>query len=129
MTLSRALVALTLLALVFAPAPPQARAESIPSKISPALLARMQADPLKLLPVIVEMQAPAFPFTTAPNVARANEALDLLRVNGRPVGALSIVESAAGFADALDYYRKAGALPLQVRFGTPFAQRVEGTGT
>jgi len=77
------------------------RAETIPAdKVDPALLARMRSDPLAVLPVIVEMQHPAAPFVAAPNVARANEALDLLRQYGTPVAALALIDSAAGFANA-----------------------------
>jgi len=60
----------------------------------------MAADPQKLLPVIVEMQQPLPPFIGAPNVGRALEALDLLRFNGVPVAALSLIDAAAGFANA-----------------------------
>src|SRR5712691_34591 len=69
-------------------------------KVDPALRALMQADPLALRPVIVEMQAPLPPFLGATNVDRALEALDLLRFNGIPVAALSLIDSAAGFANA-----------------------------
>src|SRR2546425_7552946 len=55
-----------------------------PDKVDPALRVLMQADPLALLPVIVEMQQPLPPFVGAPNVDRALEALDLLRVYGIP---------------------------------------------
>src|SRR5216117_132294 len=72
----------------------------ITDKIAPALLALMQADPQRLLPVIVEMQAPLPPFFGAPNVDRALEALDLLRFNGVAVAPLSLLDSAAGFANA-----------------------------
>src|SRR5213592_2957715 len=72
----------------------------ITDKIDPALLALMQADPQRLLPVIVEMQAPLPPFFGAPNVDRALEALDLLRFNGVAVAPLSLIDSAAGFANA-----------------------------
>src|SRR5437867_8435700 len=72
----------------------------ITDKIDPALLALMQADPQRLLPVIVEMQAPLPPFFGAPNVDRALEALDLLRFNGVAVAPLSLLDSAAGFANA-----------------------------
>jgi len=83
------------------PAPPPAVAQSlIADKIDPALLALMAADPQKLLPVIVEMQAPLPPFFGAPNVDRALEALDLLRFNGVAVAPLSLLDSAAGFANA-----------------------------
>ena len=72
----------------------------ITDKIDPALLALMQADPQRLLPVIVEMQAPLPPFFGAPNVDRALEALDLLRFKGVAVAPLSLLDSAAGFANA-----------------------------
>ncbi|TMH41437.1 MAG: hypothetical protein E6H56_07740, partial [Betaproteobacteria bacterium] len=81
---------------VILPPPPA----SIQEKIDPALLALMAADPQKLLPVIVEMQQPLPPFIGAPNVGRALEALDLLRFNGVPVAALSLIDAAAGFANA-----------------------------
>jgi serine protease AprX len=97
--LLRATTAIVVLALIGGAAP-TARADSIPDKIDPALRARMQADPLALLPVIVEMQPPSVPFVGAPGVARSSEALDLLRLNGRAVGGLAIIQSAAGFADA-----------------------------
>jgi serine protease AprX len=69
-------------------------------KVDPALRQLMQADPLALRPVIVEMQQPLPPFFGAPNVGRALEALDLLRFYGVPVAALSLIDSAAGFANA-----------------------------
>jgi len=72
----------------------------VENKIDPALLALMAADPQKLLPVIVEMQPPLPPFLGAANVDRALEALDLLRFNGVPVAALSLIDAAAGFANA-----------------------------
>jgi serine protease AprX len=96
-------VACTLLvfAQVFAGPAAQATAEVLPDeKIDPALRTRMQADPLAALPVIVEMHHPAAPFAPAPNLDRANEALGLLRQYGIPVGALSLLGSAAGFANA-----------------------------
>jgi serine protease AprX len=71
-----------------------------PDKVDPALRALMAADPQKLLPVIVEMQPPLPPFLGAANVNRALEALDLLRLNGIPVAALSLIDGAAGFANA-----------------------------
>ena len=84
---------------VILPPPPV----SIEAKIDPALRALMQADPQTLRPVIVEMQAPLPPFLGAPNVDRAREALDLLRFNGVDgvaVAALSLIDAAAGFANA-----------------------------
>ncbi len=86
---------------VIAPAPPPAVLPSlIEDKVDPALRTRMQADPLALLPVIVEMQEPVAPFIGAPNVDRALEALELLRFNGVPGVALSLIDAAAGFANA-----------------------------
>ncbi|HJW49259.1 MAG TPA: S8 family serine peptidase, partial [Candidatus Limnocylindria bacterium] len=92
---------LLVLAQSFAGPASQAFAEVLPDeKIDPALRTRMQADPLAVLPVIVEMHHPTAPFVPAPNVDRANQALDLLGQYGIPVGALGIIGSAAGFADA-----------------------------
>ena len=82
------------------PPPPVVAPSLIADKIDPALLALMAADPQKLLPVIVEMQQPLPPFIGAPNVDRALEALDLLRFNGVAVAPLSLIDSAAGFANA-----------------------------
>jgi len=79
------------------PAPAQLAAEE---KIDPALRDLMQANPQALLPVIVEMQHPTAPFVSAPNVDRALEALELLRFNGVPGVALSLIDAAAGFANA-----------------------------
>src|SRR5438552_6152644 len=103
---SRKLVALSwalvLVTLALGPPAPTARAESADgsAKIDPALRALMQARPLSLLPVIVEMQPPAPPFSAAANVDRANEALDLLRLNGTAVAGLSLIDAAAGFASS-----------------------------
>src|SRR5439155_13392018 len=79
------------------PAPAQLAAEA---KIDPALRDLMQANPQALLPVIVEMQHPTAPFVSAPDVDRALAALDLLRQYGTPVAALSLIDAAAGFANA-----------------------------
>jgi len=89
---------------VIVPAPPPVIVPALPvaiqEKIDPALLALMAADSSALLPVIVEMQAPLPPFFGAPNVDRALEALGLLRFNGVAVAPLSLIDSAAGFANA-----------------------------
>ncbi len=89
---------------VIVPAPPPVIVPALPvaieEKIDPALRALMQADPLALRPVIVEMQPPLPPFLAAANVNRALEALDLLRLYGIPVAALSLIDAAAGFANA-----------------------------
>ncbi|HKW78238.1 MAG TPA: S8 family peptidase [Candidatus Limnocylindria bacterium] len=96
--LVRATCAAVLIALLVPAA--VARAEIPPDKVDPALRSRMLADPLALLPVIVEMQPPSRPFVGVPTIARANEAMDLLRLNGRAIGALSLVNGAAGIANA-----------------------------
>ena len=93
--------ALVVLAFALVPTTPPARADSTAlDKIDPALRALMTDRPLTLFPVIVEMQPPRPPFTVAANVSRANEALDLLRLNGTPVAGLALIDSAAGFANA-----------------------------
>jgi serine protease AprX len=69
----------------------------VEAKIDPALLQRMRADPTALLPVIVEMEHPA---SGSSNAVRAGEAVDLLGANGTAVGGLTIIDSAAGFANA-----------------------------
>jgi serine protease AprX len=93
--------ALVALALALGPAASPAHAQlAAEDKIDPALRSLMQADPFKLLPVIVEMQAPLPPFLGTTNVDRALQALDLLRLYGIPVAALSLIDAAAGFATA-----------------------------
>ena len=72
----------------------------IPGKIDPDLLALVQANPSALLPVIVEMKPALPPLVGGANVGLALQALDLLRLNGVPVAALALVNSAAGFANA-----------------------------
>ena len=66
--------------------------------VAPALRALSLANPLALLPVIVEMQ----PTTALPgiNVTLASQALALLGLYGVPVAALPLINSAAGFANA-----------------------------
>ena len=86
------------MALLFASVPMPSRAEEgAAGKIDPALASLMTANPNALRPIIVEMQPPP---SNSTNLARANEALDLLRANGQAVGGLAIIDSAAGFADA-----------------------------
>jgi len=58
-------------------------------KISPALLARMAANATAMQAVIVEMEHAVAPFSGAVNVQRAQAALALLSLYGRPVGGLS----------------------------------------
>jgi len=97
----RFIVALLLAMVVLTPhvVTTPARAESIPQslKIAPALLDRIASDPLKLQPVIVEMQHASLPFGGQPNVQLAQQALTLLSTSGVPVGTLPIVDGAAGW--------------------------------
>jgi len=92
--------ALVALALALGPAAPSAQAQLIADKVDPALRDLMQADPLAPLPVIVEMQQP-LPRSSArrTSIARSRPST-LLRFYGVPVAALSLVDSAAGFANA-----------------------------
>jgi serine protease AprX len=85
--------------------PPPPPPVLIEGKIDPGLLALMNTDRTASLPVIVEMQQPLAPFlgcqaSSSPNVCRAVEALNLLVVNGTPVAPLSLINAAAGFANA-----------------------------
>jgi serine protease AprX len=76
-----------------------ARAQLLPgAKIDPALRDLASANPLALLPVIVEMQPALPPFLGNANVARALEALALLAAQGVPVAPLPLINAAAGFA-------------------------------
>src|SRR5918911_4832407 len=97
------LLALALLGQGLQAAPPSAHAEtaSVTSKIAPALLARMTADPTRLEPVIVEMEHAAAAFGAQPGAQLAQQALTLITgAGGVGVGALPIVCSAAGWLDA-----------------------------
>src|SRR5437879_12609837 len=86
---------------VIAPAPPPVVAPLlIAEKIDPALLALMAADGRVRVPVLVWRRRALPPFLGAVNVDRALEALDLLRFNGVAVAPLSLIDSAAGFANA-----------------------------
>ena len=97
----RALGTVCVIALLLSLVPARAHAlDGASDKIDPALLALMTANPAALQPVIVEMQPPPSTATGTPNLARASDALDLLRTYGRAVGGLAIIDSAAGFADA-----------------------------
>jgi hypothetical protein len=91
-----------------------AAAQSAPPKIAPALQQRMLAAPTKLLPVIVEMEPPSWPFSAHPGLQRAQAGLDLLRQYGRPVGALPLIGGAAGWANA------AGITALSVAPGVAY---------
>ena len=94
----RLLPAIALLVLPLRPLSVQA--QSVTSKIAPALQTLMTASPTKMLPVIVEVSEATPPFTAGVNVTLANQALSILQANGQPVGPLPIVDGAAGWANA-----------------------------
>src|SRR5215207_2403677 len=71
-------------------------------RIDPELLLQMTAQPLRRLPVIVEMRPPAPPFPVQANQPRAERALALLTQHGRPIGGLALISGAAGFANAAE---------------------------
>ncbi|MDQ6669807.1 MAG: S8 family peptidase [Chloroflexota bacterium] len=61
---------------------------------------QMLASPTQMLPVIVQVNAATPPFAAGVNVTLAQQALNILRTNGQVVGALPIINAAAGWADA-----------------------------
>ena len=68
-------------------------------KIQPALLAEMNAFPTERIPIIVEMNAGGAPFSSSLNQALAQQAVSAItNVGGQAIGALSIVDAAAGYA-------------------------------
>jgi serine protease AprX len=67
--------------------------------IDPSLQQQMAASPTQLLPVIVEMQRSSLP-TAGANVQLAQQALNLLQLNGTAQVALPLIDSAAGLAAA-----------------------------
>jgi serine protease AprX len=94
------LAALALVGLMLAPFP--VAASSSQQKIEPQLLTDMTANPLEMIPVIVEMRSATPPFTPGSNETLANQAVSLLNANGHAFGALSIIQGAAGIADAAE---------------------------
>ena len=117
--------ALVALALALGPAAPSAQAQLIADKVDPALRDLMQADPLALLPVIVEMQQPLPPFIGAPNVDRALEALALLRL---AFGLLAMTGGGAFAAVVLGggFSRVLGFALLGIAFGVQLIAFVGG---
>src|SRR6266852_2010951 len=70
-------------------------------KIAASLVSRMTADPAALQPVIVEMEHASSPFVGTPNTALAQRAVGILTAaHARVVGALPLVDAAAGWANA-----------------------------
>jgi serine protease AprX len=92
-----ALVAL--LALPITPLPISAQTSS-QQKISPSLLAQITANPVERVPIIVQLNTPGPPATRGMNLTLAQQAVSILQANGQSVGALPIVQGAAGYANA-----------------------------
>jgi serine protease AprX len=95
----RILIITGLFALLSRPAVVTAQTSS-QQKIEPALQTQMAANPSALLPVIIEMAPASAPFTSTSNLQLAQQAVTILQSNGQAVGALPIVNGAAGFANA-----------------------------
>jgi serine protease AprX len=87
--------ALALLALPLSASPVTADSTGL-QKVSPALLAEMTAYPTAWIPVVVEMNAAAPPFSSGGNQTLAQQAVSILNANGQAFGALSIIQGAAG---------------------------------
>jgi serine protease AprX len=79
--------------------PRPAAALSVFAPIDPVLQQQMLANPLQRLPVIVEMEHILSPLAGA-NVQLAQQAFNLLQLNGQAQAALPLLDSAAGLADA-----------------------------
>ena len=58
----------------------------------------MTAFPLERIPIIIEMNPPSPPFGSGANAALAQQAVSILSANGQAIGALPIVQGAAGYA-------------------------------
>src|SRR5712691_770375 len=98
----RALPALGLLGMLGLPSGPSAAAalSSTDQKIDPALQVQLAAHPAALLPVIIEMAPTSAPFGSLPNQQLAQQAVTILQANGQAIGGLSLVNGAAGYANA-----------------------------
>src|ERR1051326_3348682 len=70
------------------------------AKIAPALQLQMAATPNALLPLILETTEASAPFGNSPNLQLAQQAFTILQANGQAVGALPIIDGAAGYATA-----------------------------
>ena len=95
----RPLVSAVWLVAAVVPLAVPARAQSLNlQKVSPALVTDMTATPLALIPVIVEMAAASPPFAPGTNLALAQQAVTILNADGQAVGALPLIQAAAGYA-------------------------------
>ena len=60
----------------------------------------MTANPLQIQPIILQMTEASAPFASGSNLTLAQQAVSILQANGQVVGALPIVDGAAGYANA-----------------------------
>ena len=67
-------------------------------KVSPALVAEMTAYPSERIPIIIQMSPPTAPFAATVNLALSQQAVSIINANGQAVGALPIIQGAAGYA-------------------------------
>jgi serine protease AprX len=81
-------------------AAPQASAATLGAPIDPRLLQKMQTEPGRKLPIILEM-APSPTAVVGANFQLALEALSMLRLHGVARAALPLVNGAAGLADSV----------------------------
>jgi serine protease AprX len=93
----RLLPGLALLGLSLPSVPVSAQSVNL-TKVAPALLADMTAKPLARIPVILEMNPPAAPFSSGANEMLALQAVAILNTYGQAYGALGILQGAAGVA-------------------------------
>jgi serine protease AprX len=99
---ARFALAVTLALVVLAPVfigPPSDAAAATAAPVDPQLLPQMQANPLRMIPVILEMEHLSSPLAGA-NFQLAQQAFNLLQVNGQAQVALPLIDSAAGLANA-----------------------------
>jgi serine protease AprX len=58
----------------------------------------MTAYPTERIPIIIQMSPPSAPFSATVNLDLSQQAVNILGTNGQAVGALPIIEGAAGYA-------------------------------
>jgi serine protease AprX len=95
--LTRWLAPMALVALSLAPISVTAQPASQP-KIAPNLLTDMSANPLALIPIIIELRPASAPFSRGTNETLAQSAVAILNAHGHAYGALGIIDGAAGVA-------------------------------
>ncbi|TME29761.1 MAG: hypothetical protein E6I75_21725, partial [Chloroflexi bacterium] len=64
-------------------------------------MAEMTAYPSERIPIIIQMSPPTAPFSPSVNLSLSQQAVSILSANGQAVGALPIIEGAAGYATSV----------------------------